>query len=430
MSSLFAKCMNCNQKPAIINFLECKPGQIQHICYDCYTQVHNKKGLIDSQNKIEIISYQSIPQYNIKQKCIQRINLLQTKPLLKQKPQQQQIQYQQPQDSAKIQQFIISKKEINSYMETKNIQKINPNCTQIYQNKFETVQQLTKIKIIQRQKDQEINSVIHNLSQQNNSKDLEIQVKKEKEDNEKLKSGIQQTNYQNCNINKFIEKRIQQNQKDLEKKINCLKNEYNEDKMKNEQLIEDVKKLQDKLKITDQQLNEKLDQQNKQYEQQLKQLEQVIEKQNQIKEFAQLFQKYRIVDIQAKMEEMENEINQKNKLIKQLQNQLQEYGGRTVQNENFQIQIKQQIRIISIQDELLQNFKQLLQNMLDEKKVMVNEHKRLTKENNQFRELFSIIIQQNLHLFGINEDDQETGDETGVEEEDYHQNNDDEDWEL
>ncbi|CAD8196791.1 unnamed protein product [Paramecium pentaurelia] len=425
MSSLFAKCMNCNLKFATINCSECKPGQIYHICYDCYTQVHNKKGLIDTQHKIETISYQEMYLKNKSAVGI-RNQQIQTKSLLKQKLQQQQIQYQQPQHSAKIQQFIFSQKDVNSYMEIKNIQKIKPNSSYFQQNKFETLQQLTKINVIRRQQDQEINSVIHNLSQQNNSKDLEIQVKNEKQDNEKLKSEIQQTNYQHWNINKVVEKRIQQNQKDLEKKINCLKNEYNEDKMKNEQLTENVKKLQDKLKISDQQLNEKLDQQNKQYEQQLKQLEQVIEKQNKIKEFAQLFQKYSILDIQEKMEEMENEINQKNKLIIQMQNQLQD----NKYCENFKIQIQQQIRIISIQDELLHNFKQLLQNMLDEKKVMVNEHKRLTKENNQFRELFTIIIQQNLNLFGINEDDQETGDETGVEEEDYHQNNDDEDWEL
>ncbi|CAK92819.1 unnamed protein product (macronuclear) [Paramecium tetraurelia] len=443
MSSLFVQCMACKQRPATIKCSECKPGQIYCICYACNTQVHNKKGPIDSQHITEIMSYQEM---NIKSQSAAGIRnkQLQSKPELKQKPIQQQIQYQQPQPqaSAQIQQFVTSQKMGKFDLETKNIQSSKPNSTsnkevpkvaQVSQGKSESLQQLTKIKhnYIGRQEDSELPS--------DQSKELAVQVKREQENNKKLQIELQQTKDQLQNINKEVEKIMQyqlliirqQNQKDLEKKINDLKKQYHEDKKKTEQLSEDVKKLKEQLKTTDLQTNKKLDQQKKLYEQQVKQLEDVAqEKQDQILEIAHEFQNYNFEEIQAKMEEMENENNQKDQLILELQNQLQEKNSGSKQNdnqesdENWQIQLEEKDQEILKLEEIIENFKQLYQHMLDEKQVLADENEKLVSENNQFRELFN----QNLHLFGINPDDLEGGDEeeTGAEAEaeDYRQHDD------
>ncbi|CAD8204063.1 unnamed protein product [Paramecium octaurelia] len=430
MSSLFVKCMTCNLKPATIKCSDCQPGQICRICYACDTQVHNKRGPMESQHKKEIIPYQEM---YLKGQSSIRDQQTQSKPELKQK--QSQLQYQQPQISNSTQQFTTSQKAGRTDVETKNLQQNKPFSAQNkdvskleQQNKFEIVQQQTKIKnnYVGKQENQEIIP--------DSSKELVEQIKKEKGVNQKLKSDLQQTKDQLQNINKEVEKRIQQNQKDLEKKISDLKKEYAEDKRKTEQLSEDVKKLKEQLKSTDQQATKKLDQQKKQYEQQLKQLEQVAqEKQDQIEEIAQEFQNYNFEDIQAKMEEMGNDINQRDQLIQDMQHQLQEKyqgdkqnDGQIAENEELKVQLEQKSQEIEKLEELIDNFKQLYQHMLDEKQVLVDENEKLVSENNQFRELFS----QNLHLFGIDPNDLEGGDEdeTGAEAEaeDYRQHEEDE----
>ncbi|CAK88035.1 unnamed protein product (macronuclear) [Paramecium tetraurelia] len=292
---------------------------------------------------------------------------------------------------------------------------------------FSSQRQNNKIKNEPKEEDYQ-NSSQKNSDSKNQS--LINQLREEKEQSQQLQRELKQTQDYLNQVNKEVEKKIKQSQQDLEKKLNDLKKEGEEEKKKTQTLTADVKKLKDQLKNAETQTQKKLDQQKKQYEIQMQELEQVIlEKQQQIDEIAQEFQNYNLEEIQAKMEEMANDINMKDQLIDQLQSSLQNGEGnlRDDQNpekEDIVQEIQQKDQEIKKLEELIENFKQLYQHMLDEKQVIMEENEKLANENDQFREIFS----QNLHLFGIDPNQlEEEGEGEGEDREEREEGEDGED---
>ncbi|CAD8043194.1 unnamed protein product [Paramecium primaurelia] len=436
MSSLFVKCMVCQQRPATIKCNQCQLGQTYRLCYSCDSQVHNKNNPSEEQHKTEIIPYQEMYQKAGSASALKDSSL-------KSKPEQQQ-QKQQPQGIAKPQSSASSKQFSNNFKSVKpevpqkedilNNQKLVKEPVQLVQqqslpNKFTNnyiyPQSQNKQKVEPKQEEiQRQNNSASYMSNQNNK--LKEQIQDEQDQNNELRREIQQTKDQIKNINSEIDKKIQQNQRDFEKKINDLKKESTDEKKKINNLTDEVKKLTEQVKSVDQQTQKKLDLQKKQYEKQIKDMEQVInEKQQQIDEIAEEFQNYNLEEIQAKMEEMANELDEKDQIIEELKNQLEQGGGleggeKREDNDELIQQLEQKDEEIKKLEELIENFKQLYQQMQDEKQAMMEENEKLQTENNQFRELFS----QNLHLFGIdpNQLEEEEGEGEGEQEgEQYEQ---------